>query len=80
MEVVSSESSSTFGTLSEARVVATSNTFRAEDMETLCEDCIFLPCTATRAVQFGLEERVSTELEEQHTMASTHLICTYFFK
>lgn len=57
MEVVSSKGSSTLGALPEAGVIATANAFRAKDMETLREDRVLLPCTAARAVQFGLAGR-----------------------
>ena len=54
VEVVSSEGSSTLGTLSKTRVIATPNALRAEDMETLGKDSIFFTGTAARAVQLGL--------------------------
>ena len=54
MKVISSKSSSTLWTLPESRIITTSNTLRAEDMETLCQNCVLFMCGATGTVQFGL--------------------------
>lgn len=56
MKVISSKGSSTLWALPEAGVIATADAFRAKDVETFCEDCVLFPCTAARAVQFGLGE------------------------
>ena len=54
MEVISSKSSSTLWAFSESGVIATSDTFRAEDMEAFGEDSILLSSAATWAVQLDL--------------------------
>ena len=55
MEVISTKSSPTLGTLAESRVIAAPNTLGTKDMETFGENSVLLPCTATRTVELGLE-------------------------
>ena len=54
MEVVSTKSSPTLGTLAESRVIAAPNTLGTKDMEAFGENSI-LPRTATWTVELGLE-------------------------
>ena len=55
MEVISTKSSPTLGTLAESRVIAAPNTLGTKDMETFGENSVLLPRTATWAVELGLE-------------------------
>ena len=55
MEVISTKSSPTLGTLAESRIIAAPNTLGTKDMEAFGENSVLLPCTATWAVELGLE-------------------------
>ena len=55
MEVISTKSSPTLGTLAESRIIAAPNTLGTKDMEAFGENSVLLPRTATWAVKLGLE-------------------------
>lgn len=54
VEVISSKRCSTLWTLSQTRIVSTSNTLGAKDVEALGQNCVFLTSRATRTVELGL--------------------------
>ena len=55
VEVISSKCSATLGALAQSRVIATANTLGAEDVETLGENCVFLPGATAGAVELHLQ-------------------------